>query len=163
MLRLTLDKAKAFLQSLNLRVEKHGEANVPAADLDLSIPRSADVLAEFAPTLKAFIFDENGPRDLAEGIPIRDKHFRYPLHRDEEMTGATVRVAYGVGEPMVFADAKVSKFRITPHEGGAVVIECRVQCRPAPEDVAKLYGLQQAEIEVSLEPAELPKMAEASE
>ena len=158
MLRLELDKATATLQSLNLRTEKHGEQNVPAADIDVSVARSADVLAEFSPTLKDFIFDPAGPRDLAEGLPIRDKHLKYPLHRDEEMTGATVLIGYGVGEPMRIADAKVSKFRITPHEGGGVVVEFRVQCKPEPEQIAKLYTLQASQIEISLKPVDLPEL-----
>jgi hypothetical protein len=35
----------------------------------------------------------------------------YPLARDEEMFGATVTIDFGVGDPMIFQDAKVNHFR----------------------------------------------------
>jgi len=160
MLRLELDKATATLENVNLRMEKAGDEKIPAADLKLSAPQPADVLAHFSPTLKNFLFHTEGTLDLAGGFELRDPHLGYPLSRDEEMTGATVRIGYGVGEPMIFQDAKVNGFRLTPHNGGTVVVGFRVQCRPTPEQVAKLYTLQETGVELWLEPAELPTMGE---
>ena len=158
MLRLELDKATATLESVNLRMEKHGDEKIPAADLKLSVAQPADVLANFSPTLKNFLFHTEGTLDLAGGMELRDSHLGYPLTRDEEMTGATVQIGYGVGEPMTFQDAKVNGFRLTPHNGGTVVVGFRVQCRPTPEQVAKLYTLQETGVELWLEPVELPTM-----
>src|SRR5574343_65612 len=131
MLSLELSKVNATLENVNLRVEKAGQDKVPAADPKISVPESADVLAHFSPTLKAFLFDEEGPKDLAEGMRLRDPHLGYPLSRDEEMTGATVKIGF------------------------------RVQCRPTPEQVAKLYQLQESGVEFTLEPMPLPAMKAA--
>ena len=161
MLRLELSKATATLESVNLRTEKHGQDKVPAADLKISAARDADVLANFSPTLKNFLFHTEGTLDLAGGFALRDPHLGYPLSRDEEMTGATVWIGYGPGAPMEFEDAKVNTFKLTPMEGGSVIVGFRVQCRPTPEQVAKLYTLQETGIEFTLEPAELPTLPDA--
>ena len=160
MLRLELSKCTATLESVNLRTEKHGPDKVPAADLKISAAQSADVLANFSPTLKSFLFHTEGTLDLAGGMALRDPHLGYPLSRDEEMTGATVEIGYGPGEPMAFGDAKVNAFKLTPKDGGSVIVGFRVQCRPTPEQVAKLYTLQETGIELSLTPAELPTMGD---
>lgn len=162
MLRLNLRAVTATLENVNLRTEKAGQDKVPAADLKISTPQGADVLSEFSPTLKAFLFDESQPKDLADGIRIRDAHLQYPLSRDEEMTGATVKIGFGVGKPMELSDCKVNAFKLTPMDGGTVVVGFRVQCRPTPEQVAKLYQLQESGVEFTLTPMELPTMKEAA-
>lgn len=162
MMQLELDNATATLESVNLRTEKCGPDKVPAADLKITAPQTADVLAHFSPTLKNFLFHTEGTLDLAGGFELRDRHMVFPLARDEEMTGATVRIGYGPGEPMAFEDAKVNAFKLTPMEGGSVIVGFRVQCRPTPDQVAKLYTLQETGIELSLEPAELPSLPDAA-
>lgn len=162
MLRLELSKANATLENVNLRVEKAGQDKVPAADLKLSCALGADVLAHFSPTLKGFLFDENGPKDLADGVRLRDPHLQYPLARDEEMTGVTLEVGFGPGKPMKLEDCKANAFKLTPMDGGTVVVGFRVQCRPTPDQVAKLYQLQEASVEITLEPLELPEMGKAA-
>ena len=156
MLALEIVSPSATLESLNLRTEKCGPDKVPAADMKISFPTSADVLAHFHPDLKNSMFT-TGPKDLLgdTGLAVRDNHMQFPIGRDEEMTGATVKIGYGVGEPMVFQEAKVNSFRLTPQDGGSVVVAFRVQCRPSPEQVAKLYTLQETGVELTLEPCEL--------
>lgn len=160
MLRLELAKASATLENVNLRTEKSGQDKIPAADLKISVAQGADVLANFSPTLKNFLFHTEGTLDLAGGFALRDPHLQYPLSRDEEMTGATVKIGYGPGDPQVFSDAKVNAFKLTPMDGGSVIVGFRVQCRPTPEQIAKLYTLQETGIELWLEPAVLPTMGE---
>lgn len=160
MLQLEFTKVTATLENINLRTEKNGPDKVPAADLKFSVATSADVLAHFSPTLKSFLFNEKGPRDLADGMPLRDSHLVFPLARDEEMTGADVEIEFGVVSDMGFGDVKVNQFRITPMEGGSVVLGMRVQCKPTPDQVAKLYTMQEQGVTLTLKPAELPVMKE---
>jgi hypothetical protein len=160
MLRLELDNATATLEAVNLRTEKFGPDKVPAAELKVSVAQDADVLANFSPTLKEFLFHTEGTLDLAGGFALRDPHLGYPLSRDEEMANATVRIGYGPGTPMEFTDCRVNSFKLTPLDGGSVIISARVQCKPSPEQVAKLYTLQETGIELSVIPAELPTMGE---
>ncbi len=161
MLALELSKVTATLENVNLRTEKAGPDKVPAADLKVSVAQSADVLAFFSPTLKSFLFHTEGTLDLAGGLALRDSHLGYPLSRDEEMTGATVEIGFGPGAPMVLDEAKVNSFRLTPHDGGTVIVGFRVQCRPTPEQVARLYQLQEIGIELTLRPAPLPVLPDA--
>jgi hypothetical protein len=162
MFEFELTAVPGTLENLNPRIEKEGKEKKPAADLRLSVSQSADILAHFSPSLKAFLFNENGPRDLADGLPLRDPHMEYPLGRDEEMVGATVKLEYGVGEPMVFADAKVNQFKITPMAGGSAIVGFRVQCRPTEIQIGKLYLLQEQAVTLTVEPPEQKKLADAA-
>jgi hypothetical protein len=166
MLEFELTNAVATLVNFNPRVEKNNKDKVPASDLRIRTAQSADVLAFFEPRLKAHLFDEAGPRDLAEGLPLRDKHMVYPLKRDELMSGAAVKIEYGVNSPIDLADARLKDFAITPMEGGTVIVEFTVQCKPdAFKHVPHLYLLQEQGITISVvpaDPAELPTMKEAA-
>lgn len=163
MFALDLDKMTATLENVSLRTEKIGPEKVPAADFGIGLRADADILAHFSPTLREFLFME-GPKDLLGdvGLAIRDPHMKYPLARDEEMSGATVFIGYGVGDPMYFPDCRISKLGITPMPGGAVIVDMRVQCRPSPEQVAKLYQIQESGITLTLTPAELPEIKAAA-
>jgi hypothetical protein len=161
MLSLELTAVPATLENFNSRTEKIGPDKVPAADLKFSCPQSADVLAFFSPTLKAWLFDEKSI-DLAGGMALRDSHMIYPLARDEEMTGATVTLDYGVGDKMVFADAEINQFRLDPMNGGMVIVGFRVQCKPTEQQAGRLYMLQEKPVTITITPAELPKMKEAA-
>jgi hypothetical protein len=159
MLEFKLSKAQATLENFNPRMEKHGPDKVPAADLHISASLSADFLTVFSPVLPKLLWDDSAPKDLAEGMPLRDPHQVYPLGRDEEMTGATVEIDFGIGEPMVFADAKVNQFKITPWPGGQAIIGWRVQCLPdGIEEFGRLCILQGRAITVTVNPPELPEM-----
>lgn len=157
MLALELTKVTGTFEHFNPRTEKDGPDKVPAADLRISCPMSADVLAHFRPDLKQTLFVAE--KDLAgEVLRVRDPHMVYPIQRDEEMTGATVLIDFGIGAPMVFSDAKVNQFRLSPADGGTVYVVFRVQCRPTEEQAGKLYILQEKGITLSIEPAEAKEL-----
>lgn len=159
MLRLELKAAKATLEVLTTRTEKNGQDDVPASTLKFSVPRTAEVLDFFGPTLKGDIFDFNGPKDLASGVSIKNAHLNWPQGTDQEMTGAEVSVSFGIGEPMKLADCQAKGFKWTPHDGGIVILEFSVNCKPdAWKDIPRLYLQQKREVDISLTPAELPTM-----
>jgi hypothetical protein len=157
MLQLELEKTNAVLLQFKPDVDKVG----PLATLKIATVQDADVLAFFEPTLKDFYFNKDGPRDLADGLPLRDPHAVFPHKRDEEMTGAVVKVGYGLG-PMVFVDAVLDGFLLTPRDGGRVQIECQVTVRPGEEQAGKLFMLQHQTFELTVEPMELATMADAA-
>jgi hypothetical protein len=70
------------------------------------------------------------------------------------MTGADVTIDYGVGKPKwCSAECKVNQFRITPMEGGSVIVFMRVQCKPTTEkQIAKLYTLQETGVTLIARP-----------
>jgi hypothetical protein len=158
-LELELDQREATIADFNPRAELNGEEKRPAADIRLVIPVNSDILAHFAPTLKAHIFNENGPRDLADGPPLR-----YPeigaFSWNAEMLGAKLIIGTGLKSLMTFEDAKISKFVIDPKEGGGVLLSLRAQVHPDEKQAGKLSMLIQQTVTVSLEPAELPTMEE---
>jgi hypothetical protein len=160
MFDLALDKVTATLEQLTTRTEKMGPDDVPAATLKITCPMSADILAFFAPTLRNFLFTTE--KDLAGEVErVRDDHIEYPMCRDEEMVGATVSVEYGVGDPMRFEDVVVNEFRMTPMDGGTVVLGFKVNCRPSEQQIGKLYILQKKGVTLTLEPPELSEMKAA--
>lgn len=160
MLEFELTSATATLEHWHPRTE--GTDNVPAVTLKISCAQAADVLAFFSPTLKAHLFDTEGPKDLAEGMAVRYPHLDYPLALDHEMAGARVVIEYGLGK-MDLPDCGINDFKITPMAGGTVVVGFKVNCKPdAEKHLPKLYVLQKKGITITLEPAELPEMKDAA-
>ncbi len=155
---LDLSNVPAVLANFNARTEKSGPDEVPAADLELVVNQSADVLAHFAPSLRSYLFDDKS-LDLADGAALRYPSMHYPIQFDREMTGASVAIDYGTGKPMEFEDCKVNKFRITPIAGGSVQLGIRVQCKPDEKQAGKLYMMQGSKsVNLTITPAELPTL-----
>jgi hypothetical protein len=151
LLELELTRAKATLEGFNARTEKCGPDKVPAITMKIATPQSGDVLAFFDPTLRSFLFEE--ANDLAGPTwKLRHPHLEYPLSFDNEMSGATVKIAYGIDRPMEFADCDLDDFKVTPIEGGSVELVFKVHNRALALQVAALYAMQEQAIEISVEP-----------
>lgn len=153
MLKLALAAVSAEFCNFNARTEKSGPDTVPAADLEFQIAQHADKLDELSDTLKSHLFDTAGPKDLADGMALAHPDWNYPLGIDGEMTGAALNIETGIGKGMDFADVKVSKLRITPMEGGSVILGIRCQCKPDEKQAGKLYMLQGQKVTISITPA----------
>lgn len=162
MIRLELTNAKAFINGFNPRAEKNGEETRLAGDISVTVATNADILAEFAPALKSFLFDPNGLKDLADGSPLRFPEIP-AIHWNDEMTGAGFDLNVGVGKPVEFSDAKVNKFTIEPIAGGSVRLSFRVQVHPDEKQAGKLASFIQSEVEISLRPAELKEMGDGAQ
>ena len=55
-MNFNLTKTSAKLNSFNIRAEKHGEENVPAGDLKLSIKAANTILDIFDPKLREALY-----------------------------------------------------------------------------------------------------------
>lgn len=161
MLELEFQNAQAHLEAFKPDTDKVEGALVPVAYLHFSSNQDADILAFFEPTLKAFYFDENGPRDLALGLPLRDQHAVFPHARDEEMCGAVLKVEYGLGT-MTFVDVILDKFTLSPRDGGRVIVTMRAKVRADEAQAGKLYMLQKQEVRITLEPVDQEDLPEAA-
>jgi hypothetical protein len=158
-LNFELTNATATLEHLNTRTE--GADDIPAATLKISCAQSADVLGFFDIRV-GDLFDVDGPKDLAGGMAVRHPHWDYPLALDHEMSGATVTIEYGLGK-MELRDCEIKDFQITPMAGGTVVIGSKVNCKPdAFKQLPHLYLQQKKGVTITLKPAPLPEMKEAS-
>lgn len=164
-LEFELHEATATLENLNTRTEKMGQSKdkVPACDLKISVARAVDDLEAAFPGIKQRYFNDKALVDLAGGIALRDSNEVYPHARGEEMLNATVHIGYGVGDPMKMEDCKLKDFKVTPMEGGTVIVDFTVQCKPdAFAQLPHLYLLQEKGITLSVKPAPLPEMKEAA-
>jgi len=158
-LRLTIDKRQATMNSLNVRAESMGPKEKRVAiDIGLSVGFASDVLDTFSPTLRDLMFDTQ-TQDLAGGAVVR-----FPalgdFHWEGEMTGATVAFDIGIGQPITFPDAKVNKFNLSPQEGGTVIVGLRAQVYPSDDQISKLANFIQQGVTLSITPMELPTMQE---
>lgn len=160
MLELELTKAAGTLDSVKLRKEKVGAEKLRAVDIRITFQLTHDILAFFGPDLGARLFhfenDLAGPRAF-----VRDPNRVYPEERDEEMYGATGEIEYGL-DKIVLADVKVNKLRLTPMDGGALLLGARLQFRTNDGDVDKLHEMLEGQVTVTVEPCELKEMQQAA-
>jgi hypothetical protein len=174
---LALEKQTGQFQNFNLRPEKHGDENVPGADLKIQITASNDILSEFHPSLKASLYRAPHPGEMdmvdqaeaEEGQPpaLTRLAFGNKLHGfklDDEIVGAAFTVHYGTGgkSDIELEDCTVDSFTIEPLDGGSCSVSFRVKCNPDEKAVGKLSRLMGNEIEFTLRPPEAPEMREAA-
>ena len=167
-MKFMLSEQTVRLASFNTRAEIHGENPKPAADLKIEAALANDVLAEFHPSLKSFLYhyDDGRQGDLVAAAQKHDKHWMPPLRIpqlgplkwNEEITGAKVTVHYGTGSKsdIVLSTCNVNGFQIEPQEGGTVVLTMRVQAHPDEKQFGKLCTMIGTDINVSIDPPEAP-------
>lgn len=156
MLELELTNAKSTLEDWAPKDDKVG----PYVQLRISCDLDYNILAEFSDDLKDRVFKLN--EDLAGGVlQIADSGEVYPMSRAESMFGALLKLQYGLGQ-MDFADAVIDDFKISPIDGGGVILAFHAKIRPSEGQVDKLYHLRKQSITVTLEPMEQPVMREAA-
>lgn len=149
---IELIRRDAMLAKLMPRVEPRGLDLVPYVNLELEIDGTVDDLAIFGPTLRASWYDESNSPAPA----LRAPEVAGPYEVEGETVGATFTLHYGPsgkGDAKL-CGAKVGRYRLDPQQGGTVKILCRVRCEPDDKEIAKLYRLQRAQIEISIEPAQ---------
>lgn len=159
-IQLELDNAEGTLEKFEPKADKEGRF----AYLHLSFGKlKADVLDFFGPGTQDRMFkSEAVENDLFERDPeagetlcVRDNGEIYPQKRAEEMSGARLKLSYGVGSAMEFASAFVDDFEITPQDGGWVIISCRAKVRPDEGQAGRLYMMNGGPITATLEPLEV--------
>ena len=156
----------ATLAHLNVRTEKIGDDERPAADLKIEFDASNDMLIHFGPQLRSSLFAKAaaGKSKAAQGeldvvAPISDlPHLRCteidpPIRLAFEGVGYRGEIDYGIGQPITLADLKVNAVRIEPREGGTVSFKLRLQAsNPDASAIGKLAQLLGHEITLTLTP-----------
>lgn len=153
-----IEKKPCTLQHINIRDEKHGEENVLAIDMKLTGDFDGDILAEFGPELRHALYKKADGGDLvdtASEVPtaLRFPQLCQPLKFADEIIGASVTVAYGIGD-IALETCDINNFKIECHDGGTVRVTYRVQARPTGEQLAKLSQVLGTAVEVSIDPPE---------
>lgn len=148
------------IRSVNCRAELHGDKHVPAIDIGVEVNVSNDMLGEFHPTLKSFLFEKDANPEQSELALDENRltKLRMPqigsLKWGWEGEGYRLFVAYGITRQsgVMMADCKVDGFVIEPKEGGTCTIRFRAAAHPREDDIGKLVSLIQSEAEIELGP-----------
>lgn len=162
-----LNNKTVTITNVNGRHEKHGDENVLACDLEIKGDFSGDILAEFAPALRSCMYEKNPDADLADqgqDVPtaLRFPKLGMPLKWDAEIVGATVTLDYGIGH-IALSPANVNKFRMELNEGGTCTVMFRIQANTTEEQLAKLFGVLDTKVPVTIEPPQADVQSEIEE
>jgi len=144
-----LSEVNAELVHKNERIEKHGEEDRLACDLNFSIEMANTQLAMFAPALRSCLYQRSlGDQPALPGTEEETDHMpslRFPAITvlkwgAGDLVGAELRFHYGTSEKshIVFEGVKIGKFRIECKEGGTVVVSFQGQVYPTEAQSGKL-------------------------
>lgn len=163
-----IEKKPCTLQHINIRDEKHGdgEGNVLAVDIKFAGDFDGDILAEFGAELRHALYKKADGGDLVDTASdnptaLRFPKMQQPLKFAHEIIGATVTVAYGLGD-IVLETCDINNFRVECKDGGTVRVTYRVQAKPTGEQLAKLSQVLGSAVEVSIDPPEAANEAQQS-
>lgn len=154
-----LEQQVATLIHMNPRPEKHGEENVPAADLKIEVKDSNAILSMIHPTLRNFLYKADESKGQIEGVEaltvLRFGTLIERLRFDMALKGADVVIGFGLGgvSDIELETVDVDGFSVTLMEGGTVSMTFRVKARPTGEQIKKLYEVMGCEITISVTPA----------
>ena len=139
-----ITEGKVELVHKNERVEKHGDEDVLACDLKFAWSTTNGDLAMFAPDLRSALYkradsaqaelDPDPEHLTALRFPGMDP-FRWSAG---ELVGGSLTFHYGVKSMIKIDMSKLCKYKLQPMEGGTVVVEFQVQCRPNEQQSGKL-------------------------
>jgi len=162
-MNFALDAAKVRLVHKNERLEKHGEEEVLACDLDFEYDSANSILAEFHPELRSVMYKR--PDDVQgelEEDPAHLTALRVPeLGGHVKFAGAQEKselvFSRGQKKHLVFAEAKIHKFSFDCKDGGTVIVRFQAQVHPDEGQSGKLSGLlQDKHCLLTIVPAEDP-------
>jgi hypothetical protein len=155
-----LSEQKVTIAKYQPKAQKRNGEFEQSANLNFVLNTSADILAQFHPTLRSWLYDKDrGPRDGDDLVQQGSERLRFdnlggPLHITDEMIGATLVIKHGLGgrSDLTLDGCKVHKLAVHPQDGGTVIVAFQVQCKPDEKQAGKLYGMQRTEQEISLTP-----------
>lgn len=156
------------LHGLNVRTENHGDGLALAVDMKCSVEVPNTKLNEISPALLPMFYmaveTEEGEASLDQlpGMPSKTDS-QLPLLRSHELAPAiplgveyvgyqvTVDRGLGAKSNLVLSECKVNKLKISPKEGGTVLIEFRIQASMVSDEiVGKLSSYIKAEIHLAM-------------
>lgn len=151
---------EAKLNTFTARTEKHGEEDVAALTLGLSITGPNLLLDKISETLRhAFYRVADDYTEALDNIDppttvLRTKQLTGALPISvPEIKGGTLYVEYGIGEDMVFGDCTVKAWKAECLEGGTCTLSFKVSTNDIDEEEAgHLFGKQGQMLMIRFEP-----------
>lgn len=155
-----LSRQPAKIDSFNPRAEKHGDENVPAGDIKITVTGHSSMLDAFDPKLRPLLYrkpDLSGEQQaLLEGDDLTALALPNlkPLQLDEDFPGYTLEISAGLdfSQPLVLSDVKLSNFKFAPENGGSLKVSLSAACHPDEEQAGVLCSLIQETPYISLQP-----------
>jgi hypothetical protein len=170
-----LEPTTVKLNNVQTRMENHGDDQVLAIDLSVTWNTNNRALSAINKQLRGAFFCDL--RQQADGVQsemelpvdelpnVRLPGLDYPVKFDHTQMGARVEVAYGIAEEsgVVLQLCKVSKFRITPIEGGSAEVKFAISSSADIDErtVGRLSVLQQHDISIKLTMPDVEAPAES--
>ena len=127
-----LTTTAATLKTLTPRTEKHGDDDVSAVSLGLSITGPNTMLDSLQPGLRDALYKAKDDEPLLPGIEATTPLLRSAGIEAVKLTakfeGWTLRIDAHIddGDPFVLGACKVDKFAVVPSQGGSIELLFRV-------------------------------------
>lgn len=131
MLQIT-ETTEATLNAVTNRVEKHGDDDVPAVSLQLSIETANTILDQIDPAIRQALYKAVDGQEQLPGIdpstPVLRCNSFDKITLTQAHEGWTLEIDNSIDEaaPMVFGGVKVDKLRVDAKQGGSIVLKMRI-------------------------------------
>lgn len=126
------ETTQAALTAVTNRTEKHGDEDVPAVSLQVSIEAANTLLDCIDPAIRQALYKAVDDQEQLPGVepttPVLRCNSFGTLEIDRAHEGWTLEIDAGIDEdePMVFVGCKCDKFRVEAKQGGSVVLRMRI-------------------------------------
>lgn len=166
---------EATLRTLTPRIEKHGDDDVSAVSLGLTIVGPNTMLDVLVPGLREMLYKPVEGQEQLPGVepatPLLRANGIEAVSLSACLEGWTLKIDRGIDEsdPIALGGSKVDAFSVVPREGGSVDFRFRVGSSDINEDEAGwLFGHLKQSISITLhapanKPAAIDGSAEAFE
>jgi len=127
-----LTDSPATLRSVTPRTERHGEDEVFAISLGFKLTTANTILDRLNPTLRDALYKAVEGQEQLPGVepttPLLRTRAIESLALGARFEGWTLTIPHGIDEdePIKLGNARIDKFKVTPHEGGSVDLTFRV-------------------------------------
>ena len=159
-----ITQSNVSLVHKNDRLEKHGDEDVLACDLNFQWETDNGALAMFAPDLRSLLYKKQDSQGELINDPSHLTALRFPALAPlkwvaGDLHGAKLLFHVGVSDKsnVLLEDVRVGKYRIEAKEGGTVVISFQAQCKPDEKQSGKLSRFLSDKLcTITLEPPPAP-------
>lgn len=126
------ETTEATLAAVTNRVEKHGDDDVPAVSLQISIEAANTLLDQIDPNIRQALYKAVEGQEQLPGVepatPVLRCNSFDQITLTQAHEGWTLEIDGGIdeGAPMTFGGCKVDKLRVDAKQGGSIVLRMRI-------------------------------------
>lgn len=126
------ETTEATLAAVTNRVEKHGDDDVPAVSLQISIEAANTLLDQIDPNIRHALYKAVEGQDQLPGVepatPVLRCNSFDQITLTQAHEGWTLEIDSSIDEdaPMTFGGCKVDKLRVDAKQGGSIVLRMRI-------------------------------------